>query len=392
MRRKIIAVVLALTIAAAFMPLISYATDKDISSGFTVLFVNDNDSFSYTGSKITPAFIVIESGAIWDEYTGDYEKSYYYYTEHYKDDDSLVSESKYSVSYLTDQISVGTQTFKITGKSGSGLTGSFTADYYISPKEIKFKASKNADKSVDLTPSETIDLTGAKVELWTDDMVLTPDKDYTISGNTVTILPAFLNTLKSLWLKHKVRISTDNYFGMVTVKSYNISGLAGYGNIKKVYNGKQKSLTDSDLGITDAKLGTEYKIVYAKKTRKAIGKYNYTLKGKGDYVGQLKGSFKIVPKTTSKIKYAKRTKSKAVIKWKKVANCSGYQVQLVRLGYDDSDEPINVVYKTAIVKGKSKLSKTFKHVKKSKYSKVRVRTYKTVKGVKYWSGWKYKRF
>jgi hypothetical protein len=160
-----------------------------------------------------------------------------------------------------------------------------------------------------------------------------------------------------------------------------------------VYNGKKKTLTDSDLGVTDAKLGKEYKVIYAKSSRKAIGNYKYTIKGIGDYVGSLSGSFRIIPKATSRITSAKKSGTKAIVKWKKVANCSGYQVQLIRYSSADSDMTSYDVYKSSTVKGKSCLSKTSWNVKQSKYTKVRVRSYKQLANKKkIYSKWKYRSF
>lgn len=77
------------------------------------------------------------------------------------------------------------------------------------------------------------------------------------------------------------------------------------------------------------------------------------------------------PKTSS-IK-----KSKVKFTWKKSSGCSGYQIQISK----KSSFKKNVVNKT---KSKNNYSKTLSR-KKTYY--IRVRSYKTVKGIKYYSSW-----
>lgn len=391
MRKKAFTVTLSLIIMTAFMPFTVFAAGNDISDGYSVLFVNDNDQITYTGSKIKPEVVVISD----DFWTGeaDYLHTYEYYNsdsipDSWRDTYTLPS-NKYKVSYPDDCTNAGEKAITITGKGA--YSGSFTASYYISPKELTLTETKNADKSVTLKADGSIKLTGADVWFYNEDYHLQSD-EYTISNDSVTISADFLNSYVSSSLDHSIRITTDNFYGNGTVRSYNISGLACLGNIKKVYNGKQQTLKSSDLGVTDADLDKEYRVAYSKSSRKSIGKYAYTIEGTGDYVGSLTGSFEIIPKATSRITYAKKSGSNATVKWRKVANCSGYQVQLVRRSKDESDMASYDVYKSSIVKGKTKLSKTFKKAKKSKYSKVRVRSYKLVGGKKIYSKWKYKSF
>lgn len=391
MSKRFISVILSLMIVTVFMPAFAFAEGNDISDGYSVFFINDNDIQAYTGNMFKPDFVVIDNEFWLDG--PDYVRTYeHYISDDYSDtwrEDCTLPSDKYEVTYPDDCINRGDKTITITGKNG--YTGTLTASYYISPKEITFTKTKNDDKSVTFEADSPIDLSGAVVWLFNEDYYLKSD-EFTVSDNKVAVDADFLRNYISVNLNHKIRIETGNYYGDSVVRSYNISGLPGLGNIKKVYNGKQKSLTDLDLGINDAKLGTEYKVVYAKSARKAIGKYKYTVKGKGDYIGSLKGTFEIIPKAPAKITSAKRTGSKATVKWKKVSNCSGYQVQLIRYSSAESDMPDYTVYKSSFVKGKGNLSKTFTKVKKSRFTKARVRSYKLVGGKKIYSKWKYKKF
>lgn len=389
MRRKAFTLILSLMIVAGLMPVCSFAGATDISSGYTVLFVDDNYSMSYTGKKIQPEVVVVDD-KFWDD-----EVSQHTYAQYISDSipdaernkHTLSLGSDYTAKYPGNCIDAGEKTITISGKGG--YTGTLKATYYIGAKELKFKKTKNADKSVTLTADASVKLNGADVFFYNEDYHL-KSSEFKVSNDSVTISADFLNNYKASDLDHSVQISTDNFFGNAKVRSYNISGLAGNSNIRKVYSGKQKTLTSADIGLNDAKLGTEYKVVYAKAKRKAIGTYKFTIKGKGDYVGSQVRYFKIIPKAPAKITSAKKSGTKATVKWKKVANCSGYQVQLVRYSKVESDAPSYVVYRSTIVKGKNKLSKTFKKVKKAKYSKARVRSYKLVSGKKIYSKWKYK--
>lgn len=60
MRKRSFALILSLVIISALLPVCSFAEDKDISSGYSVLFVNDNNSQSYTGSDIRPEVVVVD--------------------------------------------------------------------------------------------------------------------------------------------------------------------------------------------------------------------------------------------------------------------------------------------------------------------------------------------
>ena len=111
---------------------------------------------------------------------------------------------------------------------------------------------------------------------------------------------------------------------------------------------------------------------------KNIGKAVITIKGKGSYTGKKKLYFNIVPKKTALTRVVSNTKSRMGVNWKKISGVTGYQIQ-----YSTSSSFKNA--KTVTVKGKT--SRVIKNLKKGKTYYVRVRTYKTVDKVKYYSGW-----
>lgn len=89
----------------------------------------------------------------------------------------------------------------------------------------------------------------------------------------------------------------------------------------------------------------------------------------------------VLPKKTS-VKTIKGYKKKFKVTWKKVSNVVGYQVT-----YSTSKNFTSKTTKTVNV-SKNKTSVTIKGLKAKKTYYVKVRTYKTINGVKVYSGWK----
>ena len=83
----------------------------------------------------------------------------------------------------------------------------------------------------------------------------------------------------------------------------------------------------------------------------------------------------------------KKAKKAITVKWKKQSakmaksRITGYQIQLA------TDKKFTKNRKTVNVKGYKKVSKKVKKLKTRKKYYIRVRTYKTVSGIKYYSGW-----
>lgn len=92
-------------------------------------------------------------------------------------------------------------------------------------------------------------------------------------------------------------------------------------------------------------------------------------------------SSKPKPKATS-IKKLKKGKKSFKITWAKVSGVTGYQIQ-----YSTSSKFKAKSAKSVTVKGAKNTSKTIKSLKGGKKYYVRVRTYKTVNGKKYYSSW-----
>lgn len=152
------------------------------------------------------------------------------------------------------------------------------------------------------------------------------------------------------------------------------------------YNGKAQKPDVTVYDVNGNKIDSSNYTVSYSSGCKNVGKYKATVNFKGRYYsGSCYGTFKINPKGTSISKLSKGKKSFNV-KWKKQtgkmakSRITGYQYR-----YSTSSKITKA--KTVTVKGYSKTSakKTKLSAKKKYY--VQVRTYMTVKGVKYYSDW-----
>ncbi|MBR3969262.1 MAG: peptidoglycan-binding protein [Clostridia bacterium] len=147
------------------------------------------------------------------------------------------------------------------------------------------------------------------------------------------------------------------------------------------YNGKVKtpSVTVKDSAGKTLKKNTDYTVSYV-SGRKNVGTYKVTIKMKGKYSGTKTLTFKINPAGTTVSKFTAGKKSITVNISKKSTQVSGYQVQ-----YSTSKKFTSA--KTKTISSYKTTKYTLKSLSAKKTYYVRVRTYRTVSGKKYYSGW-----
>lgn len=153
------------------------------------------------------------------------------------------------------------------------------------------------------------------------------------------------------------------------------------------YNGRKHTKTIKvkarvNGSVKTLKRGTDYTVAY--KNNKNVGKATITIKGKGNYSGAFKRTFKIRPRATW-FRFARAQDYGVKVKWaKKTKQVSGYQIQYSRKSSFAQKKTINI-------KRNKTISKAVKNLIGGKKYYVRVRTYKTVNGKKYFSKWSAKK-
>lgn len=192
-----------------------------------------------------------------------------------------------------------------------------------------------------------------------------------ISGHPVLVLTNNSDLLKTTTADENFRVQ---------LRSLAKNGTKVYGLKTKTYSGKsqtQKVTVKNSLMTLNS--GSEYKVSYS--GNKSVGTATIKITGTGNYNGTITKTFKINPKGTS-LKSVKKGKKSFKATWKKSSKTwtTGYQVQ-----YSTSKKFKKA--KTATVKSYKKTKVTVKKLKKRKTYYVHMRTYKTVKGKKYYSGW-----
>ena len=168
-------------------------------------------------------------------------------------------------------------------------------------------------------------------------------------------------------------ISTD----IKAVKSVKLSAT------EYTYNGKAQkpSVTVKDSAGKKLKNGTDYTVSYSKGCKK-VGSYKVTVTLKGKYSGSKTLTFKINPKATKISKVTAAKKSLKLKIAKQTTETTGYEVQ-----YSTSKKFTKSTTKTATVKKAKTTSLTLKKLKAKKTYYLKIRTYKTVGGKKFYSAW-----
>ena len=146
---------------------------------------------------------------------------------------------------------------------------------------------------------------------------------------------------------------------------------------KFTYTGKAIKPKATVSGLT---AGTDFKVTY--KNNVKVGKASAIITAKGSkYTGSVTRTFKINPKGTT-ISSLKATKKGFTVKWKKQAvQTTGYQIMYA------TNSKFTKGKKTVTIAKTKTVSKKIKKLKAKKKYYVKIRTYKKLSGVKYYSSW-----
>lgn len=253
----------------------------------------------------------------------------------------------------------------ITAETVNGIEAKCTVTVKADPTSIKLNKTsttieprKTETLKVTLSPSNAYDIL-----TWTSSNT----KVAAISNGKITARAVGKATITAKTINGKTEKCT------VYVKK-NVSNMkATLSTTTYKYNGSARtpSVTLKD-GSKKLVKGTDYTVTY--KNNKAIGTATVTIKGKGNYYGTLKKTFKIVPKTVTIKTVTSPKPYQLKVTWKADKSASGYQITYSE--YKDFGYATN---KT--ISKNSTTSATFKNLWSGKHY-VKIRAYKTVNGKK----------
>ena len=232
----------------------------------------------------------------------------------------------------------------------------------ISKASVTLSTSTYAYDGKAKTPSVTVKVGGK---------TLKNDTDYTVSYSNNTKVGTAKVTITG----------KGNYTGSVS-KTYiiknNFKKATVSGISTKAFTGKNitQSITVKYNGKT-LKKGTDYTVSYS--NNKSIGTATVKIAGKGSYTGTITKTFKINPAKQEIQKL--KAKSKAFfVDWAQKGSATGYEIQYA------TNSKFTSAKKVTITNNKTDKTTISKLSGKKKYY-VRVRSYTTVKGTKYYGAW-----
>ena len=316
-------------------------------------------SVSFTGSNITPSVTVKVAGR------------------------TLTSGTDYTVSYSNNK-NVGTSNVYVYGKGN--YSGSLSAKFDIVPAKQQIQKLETKYKGFYIDWAQKGSATGYDVE-------------YSVNANMSGAVSKHLTANKPDTLTVSGLAGDKTYY--VRVRSYtNVNGKVYYGawsDIKSIKTANNditkatvsgistkaftgKAITQNvtvKVGNTVLKNGTDYTVSYS--NNKKVGKATVKITGKGKYGGVITKTFKINP---AKQEIQKLTaKSKAFfVDWAQKGSATGYEIQYATNSKFTSAKKVTITNNKTDKTTVSKLSANKKYY-------VRVRSYTTVGGTKYYGAW-----
>ena len=283
-----------------------------------------------------------------------------------------------------------TETIPATGHKSSGWIVDKTASIGVKgSKHKECTVCKKVLETAEIPALSRISISKASVTLSTstyayDGKAKKPGVTVKLNGKTLKngtdYTVSYSNNTKVGTATVKI-MGKGNYTGSVS-KTYSIKNnfkkatISGISN--KSYTGKNitQSITVKYNGKT-LKNGTDYTVSCS--NNKSIGTATVKIAGKGSYTGTITKTFKINP---AKQEIQKLTaKSKAFfVDWEQKGSATGYEIQYATNSKFTSAKKVTITNNKTDTKTISKLSG------KKKYY-VRVRSYTTVKGTKYYGAW-----
>ena len=296
---------------------------------------------------------------------------------------ALKNGSDYTVSYLNNT-KVGTATVRITGKGD--YTGTITRNFTINPAKQQIQKLETRYKGFFVDWAQKGSATGYEVQYATNSN-FTGAKMATITNNKTdktTVSKLSANKTYYVRVRSYTNVNGKVYYGAwsdvksIKTASNDITKATVSGISTKAFTGK--AITQNvtvKVGNTVLKNGTDYTVSYS--NNKKVGKATVKITGKGKYGGVITKTFKINP---AKQEIQKLTaKSKAFfIDWAQKGSATGYEIQYATNSKFTSAKKVTITNNKTDKTTVSKLSANKKYY-------VRVRSYTTVGGTKYYGAW-----
>ena len=316
-------------------------------------------SVSFTGSNITPSVTVKVAGR------------------------TLTSGTDYTVSYSNNK-NVGTSNVYVYGKGN--YSGSLSAKFDIVPAKQQIQKLETRYKGFYIDWAQKGSATGYDVEYSVNSNMSGAVSKHLTANKPDTLTVSGLSGDKTYYVRVRsyTNVNGKVYYGawsdVKSIKTANndITKATVSGISTKAFTGK--AITQNvtvKVGNTVLKNGTDYTVSYS--NNKKVGKATVKITGKGKYGGVITKTFKINP---AKQEIQKLTaKSKAFfVDWAQKGSATGYEIQYATNSKFTSAKKVTITNNKTDKTTVSKLSANKKYY-------VRVRSYTTVGGTKYYGAW-----
>ena len=316
-------------------------------------------SVSFTGSNITPSVTVKVAGR------------------------TLTSGTDYTVSYSNNK-NVGTSNVYVYGKGN--YSGSLSAKFDIVPAKQQIQKLETKYKGFYIDWAQKGSATGYDVEYSVNSNMSGAVSKHLTANKPDTLTVSGLSGDKVYYVRVRsyTNVNGKVYYGawsdVKSIKTANndITKASVSGISTKAFTGK--AITQNvtvKVGNTVLKNGTDYTVSYS--NNKKVGKATVKITGKGKYGGVITKTFKINP---AKQEIQKLTaKSKAFfVDWAQKGSATGYEIQYATNSKFTSAKKVTITNNKTDKTTVSKLSANKKYY-------VRVRSYTTVGGTKYYGAW-----
>ena len=316
-------------------------------------------SVSFTGSNITPSVTVKVAGR------------------------TLTNGTDYTVSYSNNK-NVGTSNIYVYGKGN--YSGSLSAKFDIVPAKQQIQKLETKYKGFYIDWAQKGSATGYDVEYSVNSNMSGAVSKHLTANKPDTLTVSGLSGDKTYYVRVRsyTNVNGKVYYGawsdVKSIKTANndITKATVSGISTKAFTGK--AITQNvtvKVGNTVLKNGTDYTVSYS--NNKKVGKATVKITGKGKYGGVITKTFKINP-AKQEIQKLTATSKAFFVDWAQKGSATGYEIQYATNSKFTSAKKVTITNNKTDKTTVSKLSANKKYY-------VRVRSYTTVGGTKYYGAW-----